>query len=211
MTFIYQLKKFESRATTGQWVKCNVATDPSSPRRDIGVASVQFPGNVSDLISTNTLKDNAALICLLRNNTQAIIELVEAAEKYEAYLPASKPIGANRFVGMLVAADNLRSAIAKIKGDAREVNDTADGKFIVQYHNPNRLGKATQAAMELAERAKGFTSIEIQAVPHEEITRLKARIRLLEDVKDAAIESIEANAVLLNLTRAVEAARIGYE
>jgi len=65
------------------------------------------------------------------------------------------------------------------------------GKFIMQYHNPNRLGKATQAAMELAERAKGFTSIEIQVVPHEEITRLKARIRLLEECRAVLEHAIE--------------------
>lgn len=46
---------------------------------------------------------------------KARIKLLEAVrdavEKYETYLPNSEPIGANRFVGMLVAAMNLRSAI----------------------------------------------------------------------------------------------------
>lgn len=46
--------------------------------------------------------------------------------------------------------------------------------FHMIYASRQSLGKATAQAMELAERARGFTDIEIVVLPHPRLTLIEA-------------------------------------
>ncbi len=58
--------------------------------------------------------------------------------------------------------------------------------FKMIYASPNRIGKATAQAMDLAARTREYTNIEISVVPHKDLADAKARIEALETVVEAA-------------------------
>lgn len=49
-------------------------------------------------------------------------------------------------------------------------------KFILQYSGI-RFGKTEQAAIDLAERARKYTSIEIVVTPHEDLKELRTQLQ----------------------------------
>jgi hypothetical protein len=57
--------------------------------------------------------------------------------------------------------------------------------FIMLYASPNQIGKATAQAMELAERARQHTSIEIQVVPVMELQELREKLAKAEEEIEA--------------------------
>ncbi len=57
--------------------------------------------------------------------------------------------------------------------------------FKMIYASPNRIGKATAQAMDLAARTREYTNIEITVVPHKDLADAKARIEALEAVVEA--------------------------
>ena len=99
MTFLEQLKKLDANATPGPWDWNNDATESEYFEQVVlrnGLRICEVNG------------DNARLILFLRNNTQAIIELVEAAEepfdKYDAGSVDSYLL-------------SIKDALKKLKGD----------------------------------------------------------------------------------------------
>ena len=94
MTFLDKLKALDAEATPGPWDWNNDATESEYFEQVVlrnGLRICEVNG------------DNARLILFLRNNTQAIIELVEAAEKIE-------------YLGTLERVDNVQTALSKLKG-----------------------------------------------------------------------------------------------
>jgi hypothetical protein len=94
--FLGQLKKLDAEAAPGPWEDINAFTAH-------GAEYV----SINDDYMTNL---DAELIYLLRNNTQAIIELVEAAEKQNEWQ-------LKHAVYDIYLAEAVHDALAKLKGD----------------------------------------------------------------------------------------------
>ncbi len=118
MTFLDQLKKLDAEATPGQIAVCNITNAPQARRRDLGTISTQFPHAIDVLIASQLEPNDAELICLLRNNTQAIIDLVSAVQSLGYSIEHfHKTQWDESATLVMVNAELAVKDLAKLKGD----------------------------------------------------------------------------------------------
>ena len=108
VTFLETLKKLDAEASPGTW-NPGGTDDWITIFKDYS-AIARIENKVKKTPVTQEDWANSELICLLRNNTQAIIELVEAAEKQNEWQ-------LKHAVYDIYLAEAVHDALSKLKGD----------------------------------------------------------------------------------------------
>ena len=130
MTFLETLKRLDAEATGAKWEREPVKeyrgiSEPSINHNWNNIAGIErgdksMYGNSVVSEPRYIAYPDAELICLLRNNTQAIIELVGAAEEllgHRLVPDLNTPEYTTTPGSLWTLFKNVRDALSKLKGD----------------------------------------------------------------------------------------------